>query len=224
MIYMPPAFKVEDLDLLYDHIDRTGLALLVTVGDDGPFASHVPLLLDRRDGADAVLIGHLARPNPQVQRSRLDLAAVAIFQGPEAYVSPNWYQSKREHGRVVPTWNYGVVHARGKLRLIDDTEWLRDAVSRLTARHEGGFSTPWSIADAPARFIDAQLRGIVGIELAIEAIEGKYKLSQNRSDADQEGVIAGLEARGSGAERATADLMREEGGRRRHRSEGPANP
>jgi transcriptional regulator len=224
MLYAPPAFKVEDLGLLHDHMDRTGLALLITVGDEGPLVSHLPLLLDRREGSKGVLIGHLARPNPQVHRSRLDLPAVAIFQGPDAYVSPGWYQTKREHGRVVPTWNYAVVHARGTLRLIDDAEWLRDAVGRLTARHEGTFEKPWSVADAPPKFIDGQLKGIVGVELAIEALEGKYKLSQNRSIADQEGVVAGLERRATASERATADLMMERGGLGQVPGDGTSDP
>jgi len=208
MLYTPPAFKIDDLPLLHDHIERTGLAILITAGDDGPLVSHLPLLLDRRAGGPGTLIGHLARANPQLKLSRLDQTALAIFQGPDAYVSPGWYETKREHGRVVPTWNYAVVHARGSLRLFDDREWLRSAVDRLTARHEAGFAQPWSTSDAPPAFIDAQLRGIVGVELQIATLEGKYKLSQNRPAADQSGVVEGLDRQGAAGDAATAALMR----------------
>jgi transcriptional regulator len=207
MLYTPPAFKVDDLALLHDHIDRTGLTVLVTVGDDGPLVSHLPLLLDREASGRGTLIGHLARANPQLKLSRLDQTALAIFQGPDAYVSPGWYETKREHGRVVPTWNYAIVHARGTLRLFDDRERLRSAVDRLTARHEAGFAQPWSTTDAPAAFIDAQLKGIVGVEIEIATLEGKYKLSQNRPTADQSGVVAGLEQQGTASDAATAALM-----------------
>jgi transcriptional regulator len=206
MLYTPPAFKIDDVALLHEHIECTGLAVLVTTGDDGPLVSHLPLLLDREAGRHGVLIGHLARANPQLRRSRLDQTVVAIFQGPDAYVSPGWYASKREHGRVVPTWNYAVVHARGRLSLFEEPERLRSAVDRLTARHEAHSAQPWTTADAPDGFIESQLKGIVGIELAISSLEGKYKLSQNRPAADQAGVVEGLRGLGTG-EAATAALM-----------------
>lgn len=192
MLYIPPAFRVEDLDALHRHIEATGLALLVTVGDEGPLISHVPLFLDREGGPYGKLVGHLARANPQLSRSRLDQPAVAVFQGPDAYVSPRWYAAKREHGKVVPTWNYVVVHARGRLALFDDRDRLRSAVDRLTAIHEARSPEPWATSDAPPEYIAAQLKGIVGVELTIEAIEGKHKLGQNRSVADRQGVIDGL--------------------------------
>lgn len=206
MLYIPPAFKVEDLDTLYAHIDATGLATLTTVGDDGPIVSHVPLFLDRERGPYGTLVGHLARANPQVKQSRLDVPAVAVFQGPDAYISPGWYAAKREHGRVVPTWNYAVVHARGKLTVFEDRERLKAAVDRLTSIHEARFAKPWSTSDALSDYIAAQLKGIVGIELQIEVLEGKHKLGQNRSEADRQGVIDGLSTseRQSDLEIATA--------------------
>lgn len=194
MLYNPPAFKVEDLDTLHSQIEATGLAMLVTVADEGPIVSHVPLFLDRERGPYGTLVGHLARANPQVKQSRLDVAAVAVFQGPNAYISPGWYAAKREHGRVVPTWNYAVVHARGKLTMFEDRERLKAAVDRLTSIHEARFASPWTTSDAPPDYITAQLKGIIGIEIAIEALQGKHKLGQNRSEADRRGVIEGLSA------------------------------
>lgn len=208
MLYTPPAFKLDGLAALHDHIEATGLAMIVTVGDGGPILSHAPLLLDRNAGPFGTLLGHLARANAQTTQSRLDLEAVAVFQGPDAYISPGWYASKVEHGRVVPTWNYTVVHARGRLALFDDATRLRAVVDRLTARHEARFAKPWSTADAPQEFIAAQLKGIVGIEIAIERLEGKRKLSQNRPAPDQAGVVAGLSASPEASDREVADLMR----------------
>lgn len=194
MLYIPPAFKVDDLEKLHGHIEATGLAMLVTVGDDGPLISQLPLYLDRDGSPFGKLVGHLARANPQLKKSRLDVPAVAVFQGPDAYISPRWYQAKREHGRVVPTWNYMVVHARGKLTLFEDRDRLKAAVDRLTSIHEARFGDPWATSDAPPEYISAQLKGIVGVEIVVDALEGKHKLGQNRSVADQQGVIDGLSA------------------------------
>ena len=209
MLYIPPAFKVEDLGLLHDQIEATGLAMLVTVGDAGPLISHVPLFLDRNRGPWGTLVGHLARANPQVGQSRRELPAVAVFQGPDAYISPGWYAAKREHGKVVPTWNYAVVHARGRLSLFDDRERLRSAVDHLTMLHEKRFVKPWTTKDAPSEYIEAQLKGIVGFEIAIDAVEGKHKLSQNRSTADQSGVVNGLSASSEQSALSTGKLMSE---------------
>ena len=196
MLYNPPAFRVDDIDVLYEHIDRCGLAVVVTVGPTGPIISHVPLMLERAPkgsiGAYGRLVGHFAKSNPQWRDSDAAMQAVAVFSGPDAYVSPSWYPSKHEHGRAVPTWNYAVVHARGMLEVFHDAERLRDVVGRLTQRHEAGRPRPWAITDAPPRFIDSQLAAIVGFEIEITTLEGKYKLSQNRDAADRDGVIAGL--------------------------------
>ena len=210
MIYNPPAFKVEDLEVLYSHIDRTGLATLVTVSDNGPLISHLPLFLVRNSGTLGKLVGHLARGNPQLRESRLEQEAVVIFQGPDAYISPSWYPTKQEHGKVVPTWNYAVVHVHGAMQLFEDKAGLRAAVDHITQIQENRFSKPWTATDAPPDYIDAQLKGIVGIEITIRAIEGKYKLSQNRSVADQLGVIDGLGRETSHQEKTTASLMKKQ--------------
>jgi transcriptional regulator len=208
MLYMPPAFRVDDLPLLLDHIARTGLATFITAGADGPLVSHVPLVHEPSDTGLGRLIGHLARANPQWQNTDLSKPALAVFMGPDAYVSPSWYPSKAEHARVVPTWNYAVVHVRGALTFFDDAEWLRAAVERLTHHHESRRTDPWQVSDAPERFVASQLKGIVGFEIAITSIEGKYKLSQNRAEPDREGVVAGLAREGDSAGLATRALMR----------------
>lgn len=209
MLYTPPAFRFDDLTGLHDHIENSSLAMVVTVGSDGPIISHLPLLLDRSAGQYGALIGHFAKANPQTTLSKFDSEAVAVFPGADAYVSPRWYASKAEHGRVVPTWNYVVVHARGRLVLFDDPARLRAAVDRLTTRHEGSLPNPWSTDDAPQDFIEAQLSGIVGVEMVIERLEGKRKLSQNRRADDHAGVIAGLSASHTPSDRELADRMRD---------------
>jgi transcriptional regulator len=192
MIYNPPAFKVEDIGLLHKQIEATGLAMLVTVDDEGAIVSHIPLFLDRDAGRHGKLVGHLSRANPQVGKSNTEIPALAVFPGPDAHISPGWYASKREHGKVVPTWNYAVVHVSGLLKFFDDRDRLRAAVDRLTAMHESKFSDPWATKDAPPEYIEAQLKGIIGIEIEIENIIGKHKLSQNRAAVDQAGVAKAL--------------------------------
>jgi len=192
MLYNPPAFRVEDRDIVQAHIEQTGLAMLITKGGDGPLVSHVPLLLDRKRGTHGTLLGHMAKANPQWQSGDLSVDAVAVFPGPDAYISPSWYASKQEHGRVVPTWNYSVIHARGRLQFFDDPAWILEAVERLTRRHEAARAEPWAVSDAPEPFVQSQLTAIVGLELEITSLEGKRKVSQNRDNADREGVIKGL--------------------------------
>jgi transcriptional regulator len=209
MLYNPPQFAIEDLAAIHAHIRNTGLATLVTVSAEGPMASHLPLLLDDTAGPYGTLIGHLAHANPQIALTDVAIPALAVFMAADTYVSPSWYPAKQEHGRVVPTWNYATVHVRGALRFHDDPEWLRAAVERLTRKHEASFRQPWNVTDAPAKFIEAQLRGIVGVELEIAQLSGKYKLSQNRSEADRRGVIAGLAARPDGNAAEIARLMQD---------------
>jgi transcriptional regulator len=184
-------------------VAAVGSAQLVTVADDGyPAATLLPVLW-----AEDRLVFHMARANPHWRSIRPGAPALAVVTGAEAYVSPAWYRSKDEHGRVVPTWNYSAVHVTGRAEVHDDTEWLRDAVTRLTDTHEARRGAPWAVADAPDRYIDKQLRAIVGIELVVERVEGKAKLSQNRDDADFGGVIAGLRREGGGRERIVAAQM-----------------
>lgn len=205
-MYVPPAFREDRLPVLHDAIRQSRLAHLVTLGGDGLEASHVPVMLDPDQGAYGTLLGHLARGNPQWRRAAPETPALAIVMGPDAYVSPSWYETKRETGKVVPTWNYVTVHAHGSLEFFDDPAELLAVVSALTDRHEAGRPDPWAVSDAPEEFIAAQLKGIVGFRLPIARIEGKWKMSQNRNAADRTGVIAGLGGEGE-AERAVAALV-----------------
>ena len=167
-------------------------ATLVTLGPDGLTANHLPMEIDPEPAPFGTLRGHLARGNPQWRDFSADVAALVIFNGPQAYVTPSWYATKSETGRVVPTWNYMVVHAYGHLRTFDDAGRLKSLVTALTERQEKDLAAPWQVSDAPADFIERQLKGIIGIEIAVERLEGKWKVSQNRSVADRAGVIDGL--------------------------------
>jgi transcriptional regulator len=178
---------------------------LVTAGPAGLTVSMIPFLYDPAPRPSGRLLGHLARPNPQWKEAD-GREALVLVHGPDGYVSPSWYAAKREHGRVVPTWNYVIVAVHGTLRVHDDPEWTRDVVERLTVAHEGDRAEPWAVSDAPDAYIDGQLRAIVAVEVEIDRIDAKWKLSQNRSAADVEGVIAGL-ADGSDDDRALADAM-----------------
>jgi len=200
-MYIPPKFALSEADTRAA-LARGGFAHLVTHAADGMLVTALPLLYDPNSHS---LIGHVARANPHWRAA--GAASVAIFAGPHAYISPSFYATKSETGKVVPTWNYEVVHAHGRLVVHDDVEWLRAFVTRLTGHHEAGRPDPWAVTDAPARYIDKQLRAIVGLEVTIEAVEGKAKLSQNRSDDDRAGVVAGLRAEGSGREATVADQM-----------------
>ena len=189
-MYTPDHFREDRPEVLHDAVRRIGFATLVTEGLD---ANHLPMLLQESDGSH-VLRGHVARANPVWKKG--DGPALAIFLGPHAYVSPNWYPSKAATGKAVPTWNYITVHARGAIRWIQDAGWLRNHVGQLSAAHEAGRDLPWMISDAPASYIDTMLRGIVGFELFIAGLEGKYKLSQNRDAADRAGVRDAFEREG----------------------------
>jgi transcriptional regulator len=191
-VYIPPLHKEDRIDVLHEAIRGTGLATLVTTTPDGLIASHIPLLLDPEPAPYGTLIGHLARPNPQARGAIGE--ALVIFQGPEAYITPSWYATKRETAKVVPTWNYVAVHAYGTIEFFDDKERLRDIVTRLTRRQEEARAEPWAVTDAPADFIDTMLKGIVGLALPITRLEGKWKMSQNRPAEDRAGVVAGLTA------------------------------
>jgi len=190
---------------LTEHVPAT----LVTLGEEGLRASILPMLFDPGDGDHGTLRGHLARPNPQWRDAGSEVEALAIFDGPDAYVSPALYEEKRLTGKVVPTWNYVTILAHGTLVARPEPEWLLPHVRRLVERHEAGRSDPWSIDDAPDGYVEAMVRAIVGLELRITRLEAKRKLSQNRSAADIEGVIAGL-AGGSPRDNAVADEMRRE--------------
>jgi transcriptional regulator len=202
-MYIPHFNAVEDEAEIRDMVRAVASAEFVTVGRDGyPIATLLPVMWQ-----DGVVIAHMARANPHWREVEPDAPGLFICGGPQAYISPSWYAAKAEHGRVVPTWNYSAVHLSGTVRIHDDVEWLRAAVTDLVERHESGRELPWQVADAPAPYIDGQLRGIVGVEMRVERIEGKAKLSQNRSAADRRGVIDGLRGEPSPAAAAVADAM-----------------
>ncbi|TWB56164.1 FMN-binding negative transcriptional regulator [Nitrospirillum viridazoti] len=192
-MYRPTHFKEDRLPVLHQAMTAIGLANLVTVGADGiPQASPLPLLLRADEGPYGTLYGHVAKANPQWRETPAGSPALAIFMGPDAYITPSWYATKAETGKVVPTWNYATIHARGPINFFEDADALLDLVHGLTDRHEGGRTAPWTVADAPADFIQAQLRGIVGFRLMLTSIEGKWKMSQNRPAADRDGTANGL--------------------------------
>lgn len=207
-MYLPKHFAETRTDVLHALMRSHPLATLVTQAPEGLTADHVPLEIDAAPAPLGALVGHVARSNPLWRTVGAGAPALAVFHGPQAYVSPAWYPSKRDDAKVVPTWNYVVVHASGTLRAIDDPAWLRALVERLTARHEAGRPQPWQVSDAPDEFIDAMLGGIVGLELRLERLMGKWKLSQNRPPADVDGVIEALQASDDGAARAVAARMR----------------
>ncbi|MDG9759281.1 FMN-binding negative transcriptional regulator [Pseudomonas sediminis] len=191
-MYCPAAFRQDDLPTLHAQMRSSGLAIVTSSGTQGLQASHLPLLLAPEEGEFGTLYGHFARANPHWRDLASGAEALVLFSGADAYVHPGWYPAKAEHGKVVPTWNYIAVHARGQAEVFDEPERLLQLVSRLSDRHEQGRAQPWAVEDAPRDYIDAMLRAIVGFALPIRRLEGKWKLSQNRSEADQAGVCAGL--------------------------------
>ncbi|PRA27042.1 FMN-binding negative transcriptional regulator [Pseudomonas poae] len=206
-MYTPRAFALDDLPELHQLIQHTRLAQLVTVGEQGLIASHLPLLLNPDEGPNGTLYGHLAKANPQCKDLQNGSEALVIFTGAEAYVSPAFYPAKAEHGKVVPTWNYIAVHAYGKADVFSDAERLLALVTALTDRHEGARAQPWQVSDAPAGYIDGMLKAIVGFALPIDRLIGKRKLSQNRSAADINGVREGLAASNDVRDQTLARFM-----------------
>ena len=192
-MYTPSSFAERDLPTIFDFIEAHPLGALVTsTPGEGLLATHLPLVLDRHAGSMGTLFGHVARANPHSRLTGERTEAMVIFTGPDAYITPAWYATKREHGRVVPTWNYVAIHAYGMLRLHDDPAFLRPHLEALTGRHEDARSGDWQVSDAPDEFIAQQMKAIVGVELRIDRLEGKCKMSQNRSQADIDGVVQGL--------------------------------
>ncbi len=209
-MYRPRHFDIDDQAALARFMRRQGFALLVTVKDGAPFASHIPLFLDGgegggEDGGRGRLLGHLAKANSQWQAFDGETEALAVFSGPHAYVSPAWYVSEK----MVPTWNYVTVHAYGKPKVQDDPAAALEVLERLTSEYESEATGPWSMDTLPGDFIDAQLKGIVAFEMPIGRVEGKFKLSQNRSPEDRDGVIKGLQASGDAGATEVARLMAE---------------
>jgi len=205
-MYVPPAFRDDDLASLHATIRAARLANFVTATEGGLMATPLPMMLDPGEGAHGVLYGHLAKANPQWTAAPVGEAMV-IFMGPDAYVSPSWYATKRETGKVVPTWNYVAVHAYGVPEFFEDADRLLALVTRLTRLHEAPRAEPWAVSDAPEAFIAAQLRGIVGIRLPVARLEGKRKLSQNRNAEDRAGVAQGLAESARESDRIVAGLI-----------------
>ena len=205
-MYIPPAFRDDDRASLHATIRAARLCNFVTATAEGMIATPLPMLLDDSEGAHGVLYGHVARANPQWKRAPIG-EAMAIFMGPDAYVTPAWYATKEATGKVVPTWNYIAVHAYGPVEFFEDADRLLDVVTRLTDLHERSRADRWYVTDAPAEFIAAQLRGIVGLRVPITRIEGKRKMSQNRSIEDRARVAAGLAGSQRPMDQAVAQLI-----------------
>lgn len=205
-MYQVAAFREERIEVMHALIRAHPLAVLVTGVGGALEADHLPLLIDPLPLPHGTLRGHVARANP-LWKQQHDAEALVVFQGPQTYVTPSWYPEKQATGKVVPTWNYAVVHARGPLLVRDDRDWLRDLVSRLTRQQEVGLPQPWSIDDAPADYIERMLGAIVGIEIPIRHIEGKWKVSQNRMGADRAGVVDGLMQQTDSQAQAMAALV-----------------
>jgi transcriptional regulator len=208
-MYTPLAFREDDLPTIHAEMRKIQLATLVTMTANGLVATHLPLMLDLDAGEYGTLYGHVARLNPQWQESVAEVEGLAIFTASDAYVTPNWYPSKQETGKVVPTWMYAAIHAYGPVRFVDDAEWLRGVVTRQTEKHEAAEAQPWKVTDAPPEYIDVQLARIVGVEMPISRLEGKWKFDQRSTAADRAGVMAGLEASGTPGNLDAAAVMRE---------------
>lgn len=190
-MYMPQAFEQKDPDLVFGLMSSLGVATVVSNGPDGMIASHVPVEIDRKGGAQGLIRCHFAKPNPQAALIAEGVEVLFIFQGPLAYVTPSWYATKAETGKVVPTLNFAVVHAYGIGRALEDPIAMRRHLTALTDHFEAGLSEPWKVSDAPDQYIDRMMKGITVVEVALTRLEGKWKLSQNRPEADRQGVAEG---------------------------------
>ncbi len=206
-MYLPAHFEESRTEVLHALIAEHPLGALVTLGSDGLDANHIPFLLDARSSEHGTLIGHVARNNAVWRERDSQHEALVIFQGPSAYISPNWYETKQQSHEVVPTYNYAVVHVHGKLIVHEDEKWLRGIVGKLTKAMEASQPSPWKMADAPAPYISQRLTEIVGIEIPINRIVGKWKVSQNRPEVDRLGTAEGLRARAQGDDLAMAELV-----------------
>lgn len=209
-MYTPSQFVEKRVEVLHDFVRKRGFGTLVTCSSEGPEATHVPMILHPELGTQGVLRCHIARANGQWKTVESGRSVLAIFQGADHYITPSWYPTKQEHGKVVPTWNYVAVHVRGRARLFEGGE-LIEHVKALTDQNERVFDTPWSIDDAPREYIDAMSKAIVGIEISIDSIEGKCKASQNQPESNQQGVVTGLTRIGSPESLAMARLVRQRG-------------
>jgi transcriptional regulator len=206
-MYTPSHFEESRITELHAFMRRHPLAALVSQAAGCLDANHVPLLIDPDHGSFGRLRGHIARANSMWRDLEAGTEVLVLFQGPNSYISPNFYPSKQEHGKVVPTWNYGVVHARGKIAWVHDPQWLRVLVTELTDQHEAGQARPWRVTDAPDEYLHKMIAGIVGFEIPIDQLRGKMKLSQNRTEPDRTGVRRGLSAQADANSVDMSDLM-----------------
>jgi transcriptional regulator len=207
-MYVPRHFAETRVEVLHGLIRRYPLGTLIVAGSDGLDATHVPFEIAPEPAPFGTLRCHVARANPVWRQLRADRQVLVVFQGEQGYVSPSWYLAKQEHGKVVPTWDYVAVHAYGVARAVHDAAWLRQMVEDLTNRHEHGRAEPWRVSDAPAEYVEKLLAAIVGVEIPVTQLIGKSKLSQNRSVADRQGVVAGLEREGGQAQAEVAALIK----------------
>jgi transcriptional regulator len=203
-MYLPKHFEQNDVAVIHELMRAHPLATLVTLGSGGLNANHIPLHVCAEPAPLGTLRGHVARANPMWNDFRADVAALAVFRGPQAYISPSWYPTKTQTGRVVPTWNYLAAHACGPLRIIDDPAWVRDLLQTLTTEHEAAQANPWSMRDAPEEFVAKMVAGVVGIEIVISSLTGKYKASQNQPSENRAGVVHALRAQHTDEARAMA--------------------
>jgi len=206
-MYQPPHFREDRLEVQHALIRAHPLGLLVTYGSSGLIANPIPFVLDETASSHGTLRAHLSRANAQWRDFDPDQEALVVFQGVETYITPSWYEAKREHGKVVPTWNYAIVQAYGRMRIVDDPAWLLKQITAMTSAQEAARAEPWAVSDAPADFIASQMKGIVGVEIEITRIEGKWKVSQNRPEADRRGVALGLREIDREDARRMADLV-----------------
>ncbi|MCC6973903.1 MAG: FMN-binding negative transcriptional regulator [Anaerolineae bacterium] len=206
-MYIPKHFEEPDVSVLHALIRSHPLGTWVVPTREGLVVNHVPFLIDATRGEYGTLIGHVARANPVWKSFTMESACVVIFQGPQTYITPSWYPTKQTHGKAVPTWNYAVVHAHGTALSVDESDWLLKHVTELSDLHESERAIPWSVSDAPPDYIDNMLKAIIGIEIPISTLVGKWKMSQNRPQSDQWGTITGLHERGDSNSRQVATLI-----------------
>ena len=209
-MYRPNYHALNDLGQMHTHIDQYPLGGWVCQTDDGLVANHIPFVLDRTYGENGRLIGHVSRANPVWQQLLAGTPSVVMFMGPQAYITPSWYPGKKEHGKVVPTWNYVTVHVHGTGRVVEDGEWILSMLHQLTDAQESSRPTPWSVKDAPTDYVEKLLRAIVGIEIRIDRLEGRLKVSQDEALADRHGTVDGLMAEQDSQSNAMAELVRQQ--------------
>ncbi len=207
-MFQPPVFREDRIDVMQDLMRDNPFATLLWSAAGQLSAEHIPLLIHPELSEHGSIRGHVSAANPLRRQAQGEIDVLAVFQGPQAYVSPSWYPSKQQHGKVVPTWNYAVVHAHGTLRFVDEPEWLLAHLSDMTSRQERGRSSPWAISDAPDEYIARQLKALVGIEITVKSLSGSWKVSQNKDEQDRKGVELGLLAENTNQASAVSDLVK----------------